>query len=131
MVTKLRRRDSTLPRTWYALRTQRQWWAMQCHVIILDTTGTRYTFYAVEKQKQKNNGKTKKQTRQIERERKEENIRRKKLTAVVPPPRAMWRTLEKNELEKERKRKKNTTTIVLVNRVYDKEPRENNRQTKV
>ena len=33
----------------YAVSKQ---WAMQCHVIILDATGTEYTFYEIEKRKE-------------------------------------------------------------------------------
>ena len=50
---------------------------MQCHVIILDTTGTIHTFYEIEKRKE-----TKKT---ISKEKKEEN---KKKQTVVPPPSA-------------------------------------------
>ena len=46
-VTKLRHRDTTLPRMQEALQ-----WAMQCHVIMLDTTGTTYSIYEIEKRKE-------------------------------------------------------------------------------
>ena len=48
VVTKVRHRDTTLPRM---LQAQQQW-ATQCHVIILDTTGNTYTFYEIEKRKE-------------------------------------------------------------------------------
>ena len=50
MVTKLRHRDTTLLRTRYAVSTVGN--AMQCHVIILNRTGTSYTFYEIEKTKE-------------------------------------------------------------------------------
>ena len=46
VVTNLRHTDTTLPRTWYAVSTARAW-AMQRHVIILDTTSPIYTFYEI------------------------------------------------------------------------------------
>ena len=74
---------------------------MRCHVVILDTTDTTYTFYEIEKRKD-----TKKKTRTKKTNRKK---KRKKLKGrtVVPPPQGMWQTLDKNELEKEEE--KNTT----------------------
>ena len=77
---------------------------MQCHVIILDTTGT---FYEIETEGNKEKAKTK---RQIESE--EEKKNKLKKQTVVPPPQEMWQTLENNELEKIEK----MITRLLVNR---------------
>ena len=41
---------------------------MQCHDIILDTTGTTYTFYEIEKRKETQPNRKQEQRRQIERE---------------------------------------------------------------
>ena len=65
---------------------------MQCHVIILDTTGTTYTFY--------NERKLTKANRKIKKTIIQPRYTEKKQTAGPPPPQVMWQTPEKNELEK-------------------------------
>ena len=60
MASKLRDRDTTLPRTRYAISTA-VGNAIPCHHTInsLDTTGTTYTFYEMEKRKETIKEKTK------------------------------------------------------------------------
>ena len=72
---------------------------MQCHVIILDTRDTTYTFYEIGKRKE-----TKEKRKQIEGEKERRKNVGNKLSC--PPPQGMWQTLEKNELEKKKKKKK-------------------------
>ena len=81
LVTKLRHRDTTLPRMHYDRKHSSEW-GMQCHVITLDTTSTTYTFYETEKRKETK--KNKKQRRQIERKEGKKKRRRNKLS--YPPP---------------------------------------------
>ena len=58
---------------------------MQCHVVILDTTGTTYIFYEVDKRKETIEEKTKtKKTNRKRKRKKMEEIYKKQ--SVVPPP---------------------------------------------
>ena len=91
---------------------------MQCHVIILlliiDTTGTTYTFYEIEKGKGtiKEKTKTEKTNRKRKRRKNERKLQQKKQYVVAPPRRRGGQHLKKNELEK-----KNKITKTPLNRV--------------
>ena len=81
---------------------------MQCHAIILGTTGTTYTFYEIQKRKETIKEKQK-QRRQIERENeknKKKGTRRNNLSCP-PPAGEVANTLKRTSGEK-RKRKRNT-----------------------
>ena len=70
---------------------------MQSHVIILllvDTTGTTYTFYEIDEEKDTVKQKTKTKTN---RKKEKKKIIIKETNWRVPLPQAMWQTLEKNE----------------------------------
>ena len=69
------------------------------NVIILDTTGTTYTFYETGTRKEE---KTKQTPRKKNRERRRKGKKktRKQTGSRVPPPQRMSQTLEKNKLEK-------------------------------
>ena len=76
----------------YAVTTQQ--WTMQCHVIILGTTGTIYIFHRYKIDKRKEIIKEERKTNETNRKRKK---KKKKLEqSVVPPPqKERWPTLEK------------------------------------
>ena len=70
---------------------------MQSNVIILDTTGTTYIFYEIEKQKETIKEK-KNQKRQIEREKQKRKGKIEEPICRPPPPsQAGWPTLEKEQ----------------------------------
>ena len=105
VVTKVRHRDTTtLPRTRHQVL-----WAMQCHVIVLDTTDTTHTLYKIEKRKETK--KKQKQRRQIKREKEEKKTRRNKLSCR--PRRRCGKHLKISSWEKWKTRK----TPLRVNRV--------------
>ena len=85
LVTKLRHRDNTLARTSYTEITAAVGNAMSCHhTILIDTTGTIYTFYDINKRKETEQT-AKKQKRQNERDKKSKNNNNKTVAPPSPP----------------------------------------------
>ena len=112
MVTELRHRDTTLPRM-----PQAQQWAMKCHVIMLDTTGTTYTLYGIEeRRKQSKKKKIKAKSNEKKEQMKEKKRRIEETNCRAPLPQARRQTLEKGRAGKG---KKITKTPLLVNRVSE------------
>ena len=95
VVTKLRRRDTTLPRM-YAVSTA-VGNAVPCSSYILDTTGTTYTFYVIEKQKKQS--KKEKTNRKRKRRTNRKETGRNNLSCPAPRRRG-GQHLKKNQLEK-------------------------------
>ena len=84
---------------------------MQCYVIILDTTGTTYTFYEIKEQKGTIKEKTKTKKTNRKRKGREMTERKIEVTRSCRSPRRQARcpTLEKERPEKKRKKIKSTT----------------------
>ena len=101
MVTNLRQRYYVAI---YLVRSK----PMPCHhaIIVMDTTGTTYTLYEIEKQKETIKEKTKTKNPNRIRKRKTNKSQNQKKQSVVPPPaQAKWPTLRRGRAGKKKKQR--------------------------